>query len=102
MVVKQHFVTYNHYVPAKFAHRSNHSIETDLLKIVNDLLLCLDKGDAAVLAPLDQYVAFDTTDHSILLNRPSCCFGITCSVLDWFQSYLYHRRQSVSISALFL
>jgi hypothetical protein len=70
---------------------------------VNDLLLlCLDKGDAAVLALLDQYVAFDTIDHSILVNRPSCCFGITGSVLNWFQSYLYHRRQSVSISALFL
>jgi hypothetical protein len=60
----------------------------------------VDSGDAAVLALLDQSAAFDTIDHSILLSRLTCRFGITGSVLTWFRSYLYDRCQSVSISGV--
>ena len=95
-----HLVKCNLYVPVQSAYRPDHSTETALLKVVNDLLISIDNGDAAVLALLDQSAAFDTIDHSILLNRLNTCFGISGSVLSWFTSYLSHRLQSVSIAGV--
>jgi len=95
-----HLINCNLYVPVQSAYRPDHSTETALLKVVNDLLVSIDNGEAAVLALLDQSAAFDTIDHFILLNRLSACFGISGSVLSWFASYLSHRFQSVSIAGV--
>jgi hypothetical protein len=56
------------------------------------------KGDAVILALLDQSAAFDTIDHDILLDRLSARFGISGTALSWFTSYLSDKRQSVSVS----
>jgi hypothetical protein len=60
-------------------------------------LIAVDRGEAVVLALLDQSAAFDTIDHAILLDRLTARFGITGCVLAWFESYLFNRRQSVSV-----
>ena len=67
---------YDLYVSVQSAYRPNHSTETALLKVVNDLLLAVDSGDATVLARIDQSAAFDTIDHVILLSRLRCGFGL--------------------------
>jgi hypothetical protein len=103
VVAKQlssHLLAGDLYVPVQSPYRPNNSTETALLKVFNDLLLSVDSGDAAILALLDQSAAFHTIDHSILLSRLTCRFGITGSVLTWFRSYLYDRCQSVSISGV--
>ena len=41
--------------------------------------------------------AFDTIDHSILLSRLQTSFGISGTVLSWFQSYLLDRSQTVCV-----
>ena len=41
--------------------------------------------------------AFDTIDHSTLLNRLSVGFGVSGSVLTWFKSYLTDRYQWVRV-----
>jgi hypothetical protein len=64
---------------------------------MNDLLVAVDGGNAAILALLDQSAAFDTIDHSVLLDRLSARFGICGSALDWFSSYLANRSQSVHV-----
>ena len=46
---------------------------------------------------MDLTAAFDTTDHSILLNRLHHDFGKTSIALEWFLPYLTNRTQSVSI-----
>ena len=79
------------------AYRPAHSTETALLKVTNDILLALDKGDITILTLLDLSAAFDTVDHDILFQTLSYHFGISGTALSWFQSYLTNRTQSVFI-----
>ena len=51
------------------AYRSNHSIETALLKVENDILSAMDKGRLVALVLLDLSASFDTVDHCSLIKR---------------------------------
>ena len=51
-----------------------------------------------MLLLFDLSAAFDTVDHTILLNRMSSKFGIKGQVRNWFQSYLNKRTQFVLIN----
>ena len=79
------------------AYRPNHSTETALLKIKNDILMNMDKQNATLLILLDLSAAFDTVDHQILLNRLRTEVGVSGKVLDWFASYLSNRSQKVTV-----
>jgi hypothetical protein len=79
------------------AYRANHSTETALLRVVNDLLQAMDRDKISLLLLLDLSAAFDTVDHQILLDRLRIHFGIRSSALSWFQSYLNNRKQFVSV-----
>jgi hypothetical protein len=79
------------------AYRKYHSTETAMLKVYNDLLEYMDQGHPSVLVLLDLSAAFDTLDHSILLQRLELQFGITGQALKWFESYLCRRFQTVMV-----
>ena len=55
--------------PLQSAYRKHHSTETALIKIQSDVLQALDSGRVAALVLLDLSAAFDTIDHSILIER---------------------------------
>lgn len=78
------------------AYRTGHSTETALLKITNDILLELDQNNIVYLALLDLSSAFDTVDHTILRERLSLSQGIGSDALNWIETYLADRTQSVS------
>ena len=80
------------------AYRNHHSTETASVKVLNDLLLAIDKGHEAVLVLLDYTAAFDTIDHELLLHRLEHDFFITGTVLEWIRSYLHNRSQRVIIN----
>ena len=77
--------------------RSNHSTETALLKVLNDIRMNSDVGHCTVLVLLDLSAAFDTIDHNILLDRLENWVGVKGTALDWFRSYLQNRTFAVSM-----
>ena len=54
----------------------------------------LDTGKYVVGVFLDLKKAFDTVDHSILLNK-LYLYGIRGNIYNWFKSYLTNRSQYV-------
>ena len=51
------------------AYKRHHGTETALLKIQSDLLLTMDDHKASLVVFLDLSAAFDTIEHTILVNR---------------------------------
>ena len=96
--MNEHITSNNLHEPYQSAYKRAHSTETALIKVSNDIIQALDKGSAVVLVMLDLSAAFDTIDHSTLLKRMEHEFGINGAALEWFNSYLSARFQSVSIN----
>ena len=96
----EHLVNNNLEEPLQSAYKRFHSSETALLKVQNDILIAIDNQKCVVLLLLDMSAAFDTVDHEILLERMSKRFGIKDKVLEWFQSYLQNRTQTVMIDGV--
>ena len=65
--VNKHMVK-NNLQPFQSAYKSNSSTETALLKVKSDIMSALDNQQSVFLVLLDLSAAFDTIDHSILLN----------------------------------
>ncbi len=77
----------------------NHSTETALLSVIDNLLFRSDNKLVSVVSFLDLSAAFDTIDHDILLDRLRTTFGIHQTALNWFSSYLSDRQISVKINS---
>ena len=76
-----------------------HSTETTLLSVHDHLIkaMSLQQVQVTCLTLLDLSAAFDTTDHSILLERLSAWFGITSTALSWIKSYLLNHSFYVNV-----
>ena len=57
------------------------------------------KGSVTALTLLDLSAAFDTIDHTILLDRLNVYYGISELALGWFKSYLSGRTHSVKVGS---
>ena len=68
---------------------------------MNNILREIDSGSEVVLVMLDLSAAFHTIDHALLLHRLQHRYGIGCTALKWFQSYLHSRQQSVVVKYTF-
>ena len=67
--LQSHLVKNNLFPSLQSAYRPNHSTETALLKIKNDILMNMDKQHHTLLILLDLRATFEMVDHQILLNR---------------------------------
>ena len=97
----QHYLFSNDLFPVlQSAFRPNHSTETALLKVTNDILLNMNVNDQRVtlLFLLDLSAAFDTVDHDTLMHRLQFTSSINGKVLSWFSSYLSGRSQQIAIN----
>ena len=77
--------------------RSLHSCVTCLLKSTNDWYTDIDRGNVNAVVFIDLKKAFDTVDHSILLEKLSL-YGIRDIELEWFRSYLSGRKQCCKVN----
>ena len=96
--VSSYLNSHNPYNTCQSAYRPDHSTETVLLKVVNDLFLSPNKGNISVLALLDFSSAFDKIDHPMLVHILHTDFGITDAVLQCFSSYMTDRTHYISLS----
>ena len=87
--------------PLQSAYSKHHSTESALLKVHNDIIISMDKGEVTALTLLDLSAAFDTIDHTTLTDRLSDWYGISGQAQTWFSSYLQNRHQSVKIEDTF-
>jgi len=76
---------YNNY---QSAYRLNHSTETAMIKILDDVYCDIGKHQQTILVGLDLSAAFDTIDQSTLIQRLDMSFGIRGTALNWIRSYL--------------
>ena len=83
--------------PLQSAYKIAHSTELVLLKVQNDILRTVYHGGVAVLVLLDLSAAFDTINHSVLLDRMRHQLGINGVVHVWFESYLIGRTRRIRI-----
>jgi len=96
--IDEHMVANSLVEPLQSAYRKNHSTETALIKINNDLLISLDNKKCIFLVLLDLSAAFDTIDHSTFIDRLEQENGITGDAKNWLISYFADRHQSVYIN----
>ena len=82
------------------AYRKFHSTETALLKVKTDMIKAMDNQEITCLILLDLLAAFDTIDHTILLNRLETAFRIKDTALKWITCFLTGRTQQVAIGNL--
>ena len=82
------------------AYKVNHSTETSLLRVYNDITRTIDNKECCLLVLLDLSAAFDTIDHEVLLRRLQSSFGINHVSLRWFSSYLENRTQAVVMDSV--
>ena len=83
----------------RHAFRKEHSCETQLITIINDLAIILDKVGRLTLSFLDFEKAFDTPPHE-LLKCKLYGYGIGGKTLKWIDSFPCDRQQRVMVSGV--
>ena len=70
-----------------------------VLLVVTDCewVMTVDAGSPSLLILLDLTAAFDTVDHTILLEHLHTTIGLSGSAIKWFQSYRSGRTEYVSL-----
>ena len=84
----------------QYSYKQHHSTETALTCVQDDFLRAIDDTKFIMLLMLDLSAAFDTVDHTILINRIENRLGITGTALKWFKSYLADRKYRVVLDGV--
>ena len=69
------------------AYKAGHSCETALLRVYNDIVTSIGRGNGAMLVLLDLSAAFDTIDHDNLFCILEKYVGICGNALKLIKSY---------------
>ena len=78
----------------QYGFRSNHSTYKAVIELVNDVSKAIDDDMNTVGIFMDLSKAFDTIDHSILLEK-IYHYSFREVLHDWFNSYLTNRKQFI-------
>ena len=99
---RQHYLNCNNLFPVfQSVYRQNHSTETALLNVMNDVLLNMNNQCVTLLILLDLSAAFDTVNHDTMLRRLEYSFGIqgkalsVCILFVWKNSADNDQRVTI-------
>ena len=95
-----HILDNNNVDSFQSAYRAGHSCETALLRVYNDIVTTVGKGNGSFLDLLDLSAAFDTIDHDNLFYILEKYVGIGGSTLRLIRSYFSDRTQRVQIDGI--
>jgi hypothetical protein len=92
--IVKYLTTHSLLDPYQSAYKKNHSTQTALLKLTEDIYDIIDDSGIALLVLLDFSKAFDTVNHRLLLAKLEI-LGFQNKTCDWILSYLSGRSQQV-------
>ena len=95
--VMKHLEKYNVFADTQHGFRAKRSTVGQLLLIINDIAKSLNASNSVHAAVLDFTKAFDKVPHRRLLIKLNL-YGIRGNPLQWFESFLLKRCQSVICS----
>ena len=98
--IYQYFTVNKIFHPNLHGFRKNRSTQTALIQMHDRWVKSADKGQVTGVVLLDLSAAFDLVDHGILLKKLEI-YGLDHSFIEWTQSYLTARTQSVWVDHCF-
>ena len=81
---------------SQFGFKEKHGTNMVLIALIDKLMNAMDNGNIVVGVFLDLQKAFDTVNHTILINKMyKYKYGIRMNCLALFKNYLSNRKQFV-------
>ena len=96
--LNQHLSENDLHCSVQSGYRPHHSCETLLVTMSDDIIREIQADNIVIVVLLDLSAAFDTIDHSILLQKLHDDYNITDEAHKWFKSYLDGRYFSVKVN----
>ena len=90
-----HFEKFNLFSKFQSGYRKNHSTQTALLKLMDDIRLGIENGKVTVLVMLDFSLAFNTLKHESILQFCKLA-NFSPDALHFLLNYLINRRFFIS------
>ena len=97
--INQHLTDNSLHSPSQFGYKKNHGVETLMLKLLDDILVAVDRKFGVVMLIVDLSAAFDTVDHSLLIKILQGKYRIRGPALSWIKSFLSDRSQRVKVGS---
>ena len=95
--VFEFLVRYEILFESQYGFRTGHNTTHATLDFIKSIEECIEMGHYAIGVFCDLSKAFDTLNHSILLEKLDH-YGIRGTALKWFKSYLMNRYQYVDLN----
>ena len=93
--VYSYFIKNNFLYKKQFGFQQNCSTDQAILNLIDEICEAFDKKQYMLGVFIDLSKAFDTVDHTILLEKLHM-YGVKENIYTWFLSYLSNRMQFVS------
>ena len=100
MRILEHILDTNIVDSFQSAYRAGHSCETALLRVYNDIVTTVGKGNGSFLVLLNLSAAFHTIDHDNSFYILEKYVGFGDSALRLIRSYFCDRTQRVQIDVI--
>ena len=96
--LSQYFVSNKLFYENQYGSRKQHSTELTALHLMDNIIQNMDMGKITISVFLDLSKAFDTLDHTILLEKLKF-YGICGNEVKLFKNYLTNRQQYVQFDS---